>query len=208
MENLYGRLYAEKQLRITPNPIMSKVTEMPIFSGERVLEIGATNTDVINHVKNQGGVYIGIDINKAAIDRVLRKMPGEQLLVADARKLPFGDETFEKIISIHTLEHIRYLSEALAEMFRVTKKGGQNIHIFPADLLLKEESSIADAFRVHPFNPVKAVRLASELHQYKLDREEIGKNMASAPFDIVSMNRFFVQPFPIPKWNNVLRLYK
>ncbi len=208
MENLYGRLYAEKQFRIIPNPVMEKVAYMPIVPGDCVLEVGATNTDVMSHVRQKGGIYTGIDINPVAIGRVKKEEPNENFVVADVRHLPFENDSFDKVVSIHTLEHVRYLSEAFAELYRVTKKGGQNIHIFPDDYFFKEESAIGDAFRVHPFNPVKAVRLARSLHQYKITPREIRKNMTSAPFGASAYDNFQVRSFPLPRWNIYLRLFK
>lgn len=208
MENLYGKRYAEKQFRSTPVPIMEKVAYMPILPGDRVLELGVTNTDIISYVQRKGGVYVGIDINPVAVEKVKKEAPEEQLIIADARKLPFENESFDKVISIHTLEHIRYLSEVFAELYRVTKQGGQNIHIFPDDYIFKEESSIADALRIHPLNPVKAVRLARNLHQYKLTPEELKRNVVSAPFGAFAYDNFLVRAFPIPRWNMYLRIYK
>lgn len=211
MESLYGRKYAEVQHRRTPDVVMAKVAEMPILPGEKVLELGVGNTDVISHVQKNGGVYVGIDINRAIIERVRKEAPGVQLLSADALKLPFRDGAFDKVISIHTLEHLPHLSTAFAELYRVTRQEGENIHIVPADYFFKEESAIPDAVRIHPFNPIRAFRLARKLHLHKLNKNKVLKNMVSAPFmgeRDTFFDTFFIRGFPIPRRNHSIRLYK
>ncbi len=53
-------------------------------------------------------------------------------VVADARQLPFADETFAAILSIHCLEHLEYLdlTATLAEWKRVlTRDGVIEVHV-------------------------------------------------------------------------------
>lgn len=208
MESLYGRRYSEAQHRRTPNAVMTKVAELPILPGERVLEIGVGNRDIISHIKSCGGIAYGIDINPAAIQRVKEAVPDANLVVADALKLPFPDETFDKVVSVHTLEHIPDLSQVFAELYRVTMPGGEQLHIFPSDWFFRAESSIGDALKIHPFNPYKALMLANQLHQHKLDLDKISRNHGSqAPFTL-SLSDFPVRTYPFRRHNYSLKLYK
>tara|TARA_R110002049_G_scaffold3795_5_gene27660 strand:- start:138614 stop:139393 length:780 start_codon:yes stop_codon:yes gene_type:complete len=52
---------------------------------------------------------------------------------ADITNIPFEDNTFDFIICNHVLEHIPDDSLAMAELFRVMKKGGQGIFQVPID---------------------------------------------------------------------------
>jgi hypothetical protein len=47
---------------------------------------------------------------------------GETYVHADARRLPFGDRTFDLCVSVTALCFIREESQALAEMLRVTRR--------------------------------------------------------------------------------------
>ena len=60
------------------------------------------------------GKYIGLD---------LRPGPGVDI-VADAKKMPFRDESFDIIICLDMLEHADWPRDVIRECFRVTKKGG------------------------------------------------------------------------------------
>jgi predicted SAM-dependent methyltransferase len=60
--------------------------------------------------------HIGIDIRETKVVDI----------VADARFLPFRDESFDSVYSSHTIEHFshREVKNVLAEWVRVLKKGG------------------------------------------------------------------------------------
>ena len=80
------------------------------------------------------------------VDLVERDVPGMQSVVADARKLPFADRSFDVVFSISTLEHVgsdntRYGSgsehdangplDALGELRRVVTRGGRILLTVP-----------------------------------------------------------------------------
>ena len=71
----------------------------------------------------------GIDINEEAI----RHSVTGNLFVMNAEKLEFQDESFDKIYSLHTIEHIPNPIKALSEMARVLKPGGAIVLFYPAE---------------------------------------------------------------------------
>ncbi len=77
----------------------------------------------------RGVDIVGVDANSRAID-----LAGSDLVRhMYAQKLDFDDETFDVILSVHAIEHIPTLEEALAEMTRVLKKGGTAVYVYPAE---------------------------------------------------------------------------
>ncbi len=66
----------------------------------------------------------GIDISEDMVE--LAKNKGLNVKVADARELPFVDETFDGILSISTLQWLdeKDMGKVAKEMFRVLKPGG------------------------------------------------------------------------------------
>lgn len=56
--------------------------------------------------------------------------PRARFVAGDARRLPFGDDTFDLVSSESLLEHVRHPAEAIAEMHRVVKPGGLVYAIF------------------------------------------------------------------------------
>lgn len=96
---------------------------------DRVLEIGCGQGHLTKTLLARGVDIIGVDANPhapevAGSDRVQHMY---------AEDLAFDDETFDVILSVHAIEHIPPLEEALAEMARVLKPGGRAVHIYPAE---------------------------------------------------------------------------
>ena len=54
--------------------------------------------------------------------------------VGDAARMPFDDESFDAVCSFHFLEHVVKVRDTLAEMSRVTKRGGACIIFMPNHL--------------------------------------------------------------------------
>jgi SAM-dependent methyltransferase len=101
--------------------------------GARVLKTDlwdeARNTRILQWVAAQGARVTGIDISPP-IARAARAELGADVLdaiVADVRRLPFADASFDGIYSMGTVEHFDETEAALAEIRRVLKPGGRAI---------------------------------------------------------------------------------
>jgi SAM-dependent methyltransferase len=53
-----------------------------------------------------------------------------ELYSFDGRRIPFGDQTFDLVVSNAVLEHVADLPALVGEMHRVTKKGGVGCHLW------------------------------------------------------------------------------
>jgi len=72
--------------------------------------------------------FLGIDLSPGIVAAVKLRVPGLTLCAADVRDLPFGDASFDVIVSISTLDHfdsVREIQTALQELSRVLRPGGQ-----------------------------------------------------------------------------------
>lgn len=81
---------------------------------KNVLEIGIGNKVVANYIKDKGIKIITCDIDKNL----------KPDYVADIRKLPFKDNSFDVVMACEVLEHIPYtdFKKALKEIKRVSNK--------------------------------------------------------------------------------------
>ncbi len=106
--------------------------------GMRVLDLGCGRGEIVRQVARLGAVAIGVDYARAAVQltqRIMRSEGGRHGIArADAKALPFGDETFDRVLLFDVVEHLHpwELERCLAETRRVLKLGGQVvIHTAP-----------------------------------------------------------------------------
>ncbi|MFZ0014191.1 MAG: class I SAM-dependent methyltransferase [Acidimicrobiia bacterium] len=107
---------------------IDRLVAMP--TAARVLEIGCGQGHLTRALAERGLDIVGIDANPKAAE-----LAGANGLVRQmfAEHLEFEDESFDYIVSVHAIEHIPRLEEALAEMARVLRSGGEMVFIYPAE---------------------------------------------------------------------------
>ena len=74
----------------------------------------------------QAALHIGCGVHKVpgAIGVDITALPGvDVVLDLDKEKRPFENDTFDRVYAHHVLEHLRNLSDVLAEIHRVCKPG-------------------------------------------------------------------------------------
>lgn len=100
----------------------------------RLLDIATGTADVaIAAVEARPNIYsaVGLDMAEAMLkigrEKVEKKDFAKKILLqhGDAQQLPFGDNTFDALTIAFGIRNIPDLRQALMEMYRVTKPGGQ-----------------------------------------------------------------------------------
>ena len=89
----------------------------------KILEVGCGVGQVSNYLQEKGYDVSGIDISPLFIKEA-EKEGKAKFKVDNATNLSFGEESFDSVISVETLEHIPNPKKALEEMARTLKKGG------------------------------------------------------------------------------------
>jgi ubiquinone/menaquinone biosynthesis C-methylase UbiE len=155
--------------------------------GERVLEVGCGRGHMTNVLDQWGVDVIGVDANpraaEVAVSPKVRHMLGEDL--------DFGDASFDKIVSIHAIEHIPPLESAIEEMARVLKPGGRAVFIYPAEPI-QGIWALPTAVILHR-NPLKARQVHCQwLWPSKVRRltEPRGFDHLHSEFNLISSPQF------------------
>lgn len=73
---------------------------------------------------------VGVDIDKNRLE-ITKKF--EKVIYAGAEDLPFENETFDSVVALEVIEHVKKREHALCEMIRVLKRGGTLIISFPIE---------------------------------------------------------------------------
>jgi len=94
--------------------------------GSSILEIGAGNGELSLILARKGYEVTASDISVNNINFINEKILGDNISVNTAivnvEKIPYSDKSFDTVICLHTLEHVRNVTKAVSELKRVTKK--------------------------------------------------------------------------------------
>lgn len=99
----------------------------------RVLEVGAGTGTHINSVRHRFDEYVMTDLYDEMLRRRHGERPGVVLRNEDATRLSFEDESFDRVIAAHVLEHLYRPHVVLREWWRVLKPGGVLSLVLPCD---------------------------------------------------------------------------
>jgi len=94
--------------------------------GEMILDAGCGTGVFTLDLLGLGACVMGLDISQPMLVRA-RQKAGKypfRAVAGDMRFLPFGDQSFDKVVSMTALEFIVDGQAAVEDLFRVAKKGG------------------------------------------------------------------------------------
>lgn len=171
---------------------------LDVRKGEAVLEVGCNRGAMVRRMQELGAQACGVDINQEAIlDGVTRGLE-----VMDATDLRFSDALFDKVYSLHTIEHIPDPKKALEEMERVLKPGGRIVITYPTEPgFLRGLFCLYHAVAVYK-NPL----LAKKIHLHSFTPGKIRKLIDRTDLEYVQ-TPFFAVPF-YPQYLTVLEKKK
>jgi ubiquinone/menaquinone biosynthesis C-methylase UbiE len=100
-------------------------------AGLRILEVACGRGGFVRELTCAGAHVTGCDFSLSALCvgkeklRALGNGISSTLIQGDAQALPFADESFDRVVSCETIEHVPDVRKALREMWRVARPGAK-----------------------------------------------------------------------------------
>ncbi len=157
--------------------------------GVRILDVGSGTGYYLNLLRKRGLNCVGVDLSENMLRQSKHVYPDLIVQLADARWLPFLDDSFDAVISIETLRYFSDRKPLLKEIFRVTKPGG-TLFITAAPLLSVNTYGIFNtACRIFNLKSlVSCFQSFETAGSFKRQLEDIG-------FRDVSVRGYFFGPY-------------
>jgi SAM-dependent methyltransferase len=107
----------------------------PSVSGRLdTLEIGAGLGEHLEYEDLERQHYTCIELRPEMSARIEQRFPNVRVVTADCQeRLPFDDDSFDRIIAVHVLEHLPNLPAALDELRRLLRPEGRLGIVIPCD---------------------------------------------------------------------------
>lgn len=132
---------------------------------EMVLDLGCSRGFYVKAMEDYTRGVIGVDISEDSLENAVTP----KVEYGDITNLDFAEGSFDKVYSLHTIEHLPDLKRFFSEVTRVLKPGGTAIVIYPWELF-RGMQAIGAAIRQYR-NPL----LARKLHLHRLTPKSIVK---------------------------------
>ena len=114
---------------------LETVKHLDLSQGQKVLNVSSRDCGAEDYIRKEQS---DIEVIHAEISGGLIRVASEQrpqafqVKLDTYSKLPFGDEEFDRVISLETLEHVAEPDVFLSELLRVAKPGAKMVLSCPA----------------------------------------------------------------------------
>jgi phosphatidylethanolamine/phosphatidyl-N-methylethanolamine N-methyltransferase len=181
-----------------------RILERRFHKGEHfsnVIEVGAGTCQHIQHVQHGFDRYVVTDLDEEMLRMGRARLPERtratvELSVQNARALSYADQSFDRLIATHVLEHLPDPADVLREWYRVVRPGGVLSIVLPCD------PGMMWRFGRH-LGPRRTARRAGLEYDYFMAREHI-----NSIFNLVTLIRYYFEsideswyPLMIPSAN-------
>lgn len=205
VKKYYNKKYFEIRDHIAPSMARSIEIFMKEKRLKKVLDVGCGSGQMVRYLRNRGFDAQGIDIAKQAISLANKLNKKRVAKIGSATKIPYEDNTFDLVISISVIEHLRKKEAKLflKESRRTLKPNGYIFLVTPnyatpiRSVQGKNWFGYQDPTHINFFTPWKLNKELKKSGFYK--PKLFFKTDYNVSFD-------WEFPFPIRKFPKLLRI--
>lgn len=178
-----GKMVASIMLKETGGANERAVRALNVQRGDHVLDIGCGSGLSLSLLAGlaPNGHSSGVDPSELMVERAVNlnksavKAHLVDVKVAAMEQLPYPNEQFDKIMSVHTVYFVEELDMAFAEIARVAKPGARLVLILRA---LGNKSAVNDfPSEVYTFRPMSEIVESLERAGFAVDEIEEENNL-------------------------------
>ena len=153
--------------------LVVELLESTAARGARVLDAGAGPAVLAEPARALGLEYVALDLSLDNLLQGRRRAGGLDAVVGDLTAIPFEDGAFDGALAVGSLEYVRDVGSAVAELVRVVAPDGFVIATFANR---RSPRRIWDERLVHPLARVRATlrgRRGAEYRRYLADADTV-----------------------------------
>lgn len=133
IKEFYDDVYYKKiDIRKAISPYLLRLAKkLNITTSKNVLDVACGTGEFLRGCSDLGAEVYGVDLSDNAIDACKKVLPNGEFYSCSAEKLPLGDDLFDVVTCLGSLEHFIDPVAALKEMVRVAKPGADFVILVP-----------------------------------------------------------------------------
>lgn len=184
-KGLLGKLIASIMVGETLEANERAIEALQVNPADHVLDIGCgsgLSLERLTRLATAGHVS-GVDPSELMASRAAErnrnaiKARQVSVSVAAAEALPYVDEQFDKVMSVHTIYFWEDLGKAFREIARVAKTGGQLVLVFrTSEATAAIQSFPSEVYTFRPLHEVCGALAEAGFSVQKIDEEPAGKD--------------------------------
>lgn len=176
--------------RVRRNIIFDLLKTLKISKGSKILDFGCGSGFLVGKLQEQGYNAYGTDQSDEAIN--YRRDLVKNLSIQSTEKIGFPDDSFDLVMALDVVEHIKDDALAVRELERVLKPGGFIIYTVPAyQWLWGVQDEVAQHYRRYTVGSLsKLVRQNTDL---KIFRKTYFNTFLFPPIAVVRMVSKFLK---------------
>ena len=166
--------------------------QMNASEGEMILDLGCGMGYFTDKMREGGATCLGLDLSFSSLQYANEKWPGENL-IGFCDKIPFKDDTFDKVLFTDVIEHMEDDESSLKEIARVLKPSGYVVITTPAKAGLLVGTKLNLLFHDKPGTPEFHYRIGYTAEELSEKLNKCGMEIVTVRYTTTFFGEIFTE---------------